>query len=374
MKVLDNILSKQPVNTKRQVEADIARGLAVFFMILVHVTGDLSSSAASDTLFGKIIDFFGTIPAAPVFMFLMGIGFVYSRNQKPANLFKRGFIIFAGGYILNFFRGLLPLFIGSKMGYYSLNVGGTPWYYFLVEGDILHFAGIAMMFTALLKKLGIKEFYYPLIAIAIAAATSFAAGLSSGIGFLDIFIMTIFGKYGYVFHPFFPWMVYPLMGSFFGWMLMRTENKNKFYIKAVSLSFLFGIPALMYYKMHPDIDLGIVIGDINNYYQHGILSNLLFVPFVVIWLSIWHTAASVIPEVVKNKLYFWSKAVTTVYVVHWLIVGWSEFLFVEELSLTNTLLAMFIIVFFTDRITDLYLKIKDRLSERNDPALNLHLN
>ncbi|HEY9060869.1 MAG TPA: heparan-alpha-glucosaminide N-acetyltransferase domain-containing protein [Pseudobacteroides sp.] len=374
MRVLDNILSKHPVNTKRQIEVDIARGLAVFFMILVHVTGDLSSSAVGDTLFGKTVDFFGTIPAAPVFMFLMGVGFVYSRSQRPFNLFKRGIMIFACGYILNFFRGFLPLFIGSKMGYYDLNVDGTPWYYFLIEGDILHFAGIAMMFTALLKKLKIKEFFYPLIAIIIAAVTPLVGGFSTGIGFLDTFLMTIFGRYGYVFHPFFSWMVYPLMGSFFGWMLIRTENKNKFYTKAVFTSFFIGVPALIYYMAHSDIDLGIVVGDINNYFQHGILSNLLFVPFVVIWLSIWYMAASIIPEVVKGKLLFWSKAVTAVYVVHWLIVGWAEFLFIEELSLANTIIAMFIVVFFTNHITDLYIKIKDRISERNDPALNPHLN
>lgn len=374
MKVLDNIFRRQPVNTKRQVEMDIARGLAVFFMILVHVSGDLSSIATGNTIFCKVIDFFGSIPAAPVFMFLMGVGFVYSRNQSPIVLFKRGIIIFIGGYALNFFRGFLPLFIGSKMGYYSLNIDGTPWYYYLIEGDILQFAGLAMMFTAFLKKLKISEVYYPIIALAIAIATPFVAGLNTGNFIIDKFTLTIFGKSGYVFHPFFSWMVYPLMGSFFGWMLMRTENKNKFYLRATCISVIVAIPGIIYYIMNPAIDLGIVIGDIRNYYQHGILSNSLFVPFVVIWLAIWHFTASIIPGFIKNRLFFWSKAVTIIYVVHWLIVGWSEFLFIEELSLGNTIIAMVIITFFTDRITDLYIKIKDRLGERNDPALNPHMN
>ncbi|WP_207642366.1 heparan-alpha-glucosaminide N-acetyltransferase domain-containing protein [Pseudobacteroides cellulosolvens] len=374
MRVLDNIFRRQPVNTKRQVEMDIARGLAVFFMILVHVLGDLSSAAAGDTIFGKVIDFFGSIPAAPVFMFLMGIGFVYSKNQKPIVLFKRGVMIFIGGYVLNLFRGLIPLFIGSKMGYYSINIDGTPWYYYLIEGDILQFAGLAMMFTAFLKKLRVSEFYYPIIALVIAIATPFVAGLNTGVFIIDAFLLTIFGKYGYVFHPFFSWMVYPLMGSFFGWMLMRTENKNKFYLKAACVSVVVAIPGIIYCIMNPGIDIGIVFGDISNYYQHGILSNSLFVPFVVIWLAIWHLTASIIPNFVKNRLFFWSKEVTIIYVVHWLIVGWSEFLFIEELSLGNTIIAMVFITFFTDRITDLYIKIRERLNERNDPVLNPHMN
>lgn len=373
MKAVNSILENRPVNTGRQVEVDIARGLAVLFMILVHVTGELSDEATGTSLFGKIIDFFGSIPAAPVFMFVMGIGFVYSRSQEPVKLFKRGIIIFVGAYVLNFFRGFLPFYTGSSLGYYSSDVYGVPWDFFLTQGDILHFAGLSMMFVALLKHLKLKEIYYPIIALAAAVITPFVAGMATGNGIADVFISTVFGKAGYVFHPFFSWIVYPLMGAFFGWLLLRSENKNRFYLKAFCVSMVLIIPGIIYCFLNPEFDLGIVVGDVTNYYQHGIVSNIIFVSFVVIWLSVWHASTSFLPKLVKDRLLFWSKSVTVVYVIHWLIIGWCEFLLLDELNLVNTIIAMVVVVFLTGRFTRTYVNIRSRLKERNDPTLYPHL-
>lgn len=373
MKLIGDVLKKQQVNTKRQIEVDVTRGLAVFFMILVHVTGDLSNNDTSNSLFGNIIDFFGTIPAAPIFMFVMGIGFVYSKNQSPNILFKRGLLIFFGGYVLNLLRGAIPLYIGSLLGYYTLDSLETPWYIYLIEGDILQFAGLAMMFVSILRKVKLNEFYYPIVALIVSLLTPLVSNFSTGIQGIDIFIMTIFGKDGYVFHPLFSWIVYPLMGAFFGWLLIRTPNKNKFYQKSVAISIVGGVVPLMYCIFNPKYDLGIVFGDINKYFQHGIISNVLFLSFVVIWLAIWYKVSTYIPNILTNRILFWSKSVTVIYVVHWLIIGWLEFVFLEELSMISTLIAMVIITFFTDRLSLTYLRMKERFKERNDPELNPHL-
>jgi uncharacterized membrane protein len=34
---MKSILAKEPMNSGRQIELDVARGLAIFFMVLVHV-------------------------------------------------------------------------------------------------------------------------------------------------------------------------------------------------------------------------------------------------------------------------------------------------------------------------------------------------
>ncbi len=59
---------------------DLARGLAVFFMILVHVLITYSAPDVEHSLFGEIVGFQGGPPAAPVFMALMGISFYYSKH------------------------------------------------------------------------------------------------------------------------------------------------------------------------------------------------------------------------------------------------------------------------------------------------------
>lgn len=62
--------------TKQRLDAvDLARGLAVLFMILVHTLEVYAHPAVANSPFGETIKFFGGPPAAPVFMMLMGLFF-----------------------------------------------------------------------------------------------------------------------------------------------------------------------------------------------------------------------------------------------------------------------------------------------------------
>ena len=60
-----SLFDENPINNKRQIELDIARGLAVIFMVFVHVQMVFSKSSLSNSVFGGIVDFFGGVPAAP---------------------------------------------------------------------------------------------------------------------------------------------------------------------------------------------------------------------------------------------------------------------------------------------------------------------
>jgi uncharacterized membrane protein len=78
--------NQQFPNAARQPELDMARGLAVFFMIAVHVLEILGDTALAETGPGIVIGFLGGPPAAPVFMMLLGVGIVYSARATPENL------------------------------------------------------------------------------------------------------------------------------------------------------------------------------------------------------------------------------------------------------------------------------------------------
>ena len=70
-----NFLADKKVNTGRQKELDIAKALAIIFMIFCHVIVFASFSNISITLgFEMILNQTAAIIAAPVFMFCMGIG------------------------------------------------------------------------------------------------------------------------------------------------------------------------------------------------------------------------------------------------------------------------------------------------------------
>ncbi len=366
IRLWDYFFTRHESNSKRQVEVDIVRGLAVFFMILVHVSGEFLNESANDTLFSKVIDFMGCVPAAPVFMFIMGVGIVYSKKQTPFILLKRGALILLSGYILNFSRGLLPFFIGSKLGFYPFDSASTPWYTYLIVVDILQFAGFAMIFMSALKAIKLKEVYYPILAVAIGIASPYVWGIKTGNLVADAFISIIFGGNNTTYHPFFSWIFYPLMGAFFGWLLIRVKNKNKFYLASMVVSIPITFIGLAYYYLHSGMDLGIVTGNVYNYFHHGIISNIIFCSSVIWWIAIWHFASGFIPKFIKNRITFWSKSVTEIYFIHWIIIGWCEFLIFDTFSIPYTIIAMVVLIFITDRITDLYLKIKDRINDRSD--------
>jgi len=88
---------------------DLAKALAAVFMVAVHVLDTHALSQIYDvSLFGRIISLLGEAPAAPVFMFCMGLSFSYSKNFEFLSRAKRSFSIFFKGYKLNFFRLAIP--------------------------------------------------------------------------------------------------------------------------------------------------------------------------------------------------------------------------------------------------------------------------
>jgi uncharacterized membrane protein len=78
------LFSNEKINTGRQVELDIAKALSIIFMIFLHtlmvVKGfNFNLSPTYDFLITNVL---GRPFAAPVFMFCMGVGVVYSRHSQ----------------------------------------------------------------------------------------------------------------------------------------------------------------------------------------------------------------------------------------------------------------------------------------------------
>ncbi len=102
--ILD-LFSKEKVNVGRQVELDIAKALAIIFMIFLHtlmvVKGfNYSLSPTYDFIISNVL---GRPWAAPVFMFCMGVGVVYSRHSQWDVMVKRGVKLYLLGVLVNVF-------------------------------------------------------------------------------------------------------------------------------------------------------------------------------------------------------------------------------------------------------------------------------
>jgi len=154
-------IDSQPISfQKHRIRTlDLARGLAILFMIIQHVVLMYGNLEVQLHLIGLIMVGLGTLPAAPVFLFLMGICFRYSE-RNDSELFhygvRRGIALFLLGFILNFGRFTLPILIG--LGEISVDVFSSDKGIHLNSLsslfviDILQCAGLSLILMAFLVK------------------------------------------------------------------------------------------------------------------------------------------------------------------------------------------------------------------------------
>ena len=103
-----SFLSSEKVNTGRQFEVDSIKFFAVPFMVCIHFYEQFGAygfeKTVPDTVFRNMIEFIGGPLAAPVFMFCMGVGIVYSRRSQWDIMVKRGITLYLLGILVNIFE------------------------------------------------------------------------------------------------------------------------------------------------------------------------------------------------------------------------------------------------------------------------------
>ena len=101
-------MAREKVNTGRQMEVDLARAIPVMSLPFVHCVIECCSQETINQpipfLFNVII---GAPLGAPIFMFAMGISFVYSKHNDEKEFMRRGLILFIAGFLLNILRLLM---------------------------------------------------------------------------------------------------------------------------------------------------------------------------------------------------------------------------------------------------------------------------
>ena len=131
---------------------DLARGLAVVFMIGVHVLWHWGAPDTWTTPIGQVISFLGGPTAAPVFMFLMGASLAFSSRTSFRSLAVRGLWLLWLGYLLNFLRGVIPAYLGLSAGVVTADQIAPftlPWLATTV--DVHHMAGLSLIALAALR-------------------------------------------------------------------------------------------------------------------------------------------------------------------------------------------------------------------------------
>jgi uncharacterized membrane protein len=331
----------------RLLPIDLARGLAVFFMIAVHTLEVFASEDVKKSVFGHIIEFFGGPPAAPVFMTLMGFSFMYSRKSELKPKLLRGFKIFLSGYILNIIRGVLPFTLST---YLKMDVLETfpleklNRYTILTIVDILQFAGIALIIMAFIQEFKINKYIILFSALLISMLSPFLWGLNLNIPVIDQILELFWGdqpiEFSFIANkiafPVFPWLSFPLLGMFLGDAMKNSKDQNTTFK-------YFGIIGILVLVIGIAISYSNIDYHFNDYY-HSRQGGMLFMcGFVVFWLYINKLILDKVPQNKFFDLFFkWSNGVTNIYFVQWIIIIWSIAFFGINQSSYVTILLLII--------------------------------
>lgn len=353
----------------RYLEIDLIKALAILFMIFVH-TYEInayecffeSPSYENPVLYALnfIIEFFGGVAAAPVFMFCMGVGIVFSGKITPKTLMKRAFVLIGLGLLVNFFEEVLPVVWeeGADMEMF------LDWLPGLFANDIYFFFPMTYFLFALMVR-SKKEVPIASAVLALGLIGGFILPFmkfETGNTAVDL-ILGLFVRTGeYAFFPFTSWIVFPMAGYLFGRVLVKTEDKAKLYKKIALISAVaLAVIAVV------GLSLGFENSFINaldcedaDYYTPNLFSQLWGIAFVLLWEAVAYALVrKANPDSRPARVMIWgSRQVKPIYVLQWVVI----FFMTPVLCLTDNIFLTYIlcavVTGITVALTVLWLKLK----------------
>ena len=286
---------------------DFLKGLAVLLMIQVHIMELFARPEIYQSLIGDVSLFLGGVPAAPLFMAVMGY-FVVWRSKGVKALAKRGLQLIGWGIFLN--TGLnLHLLIRIANGTYAYD----PLKY-IFGVDILPLAGLSLLILALLRVLNLRKFYFYLaLAVIVAGITPYLPQLANPSEPLAYFTAFLWDKHWWSYFPLFPWLAYPLAGAAFYYLQKESIFKRH------QPYFTGGALILTILLFNRGVE---VSTELPAYYHHGGLFYIWALSFlgVLVYALLWiqHILSATYFD---RYLRFMGRDVTATYVFQWLLIG-----------------------------------------------------
>jgi uncharacterized membrane protein len=302
---------------------DLARGLAVVFMIGVHVLWHWGAPDTWTSPIGQVISFLGGPTAAPVFMFLMGVSLAFSSRTTFRSLAVRGLWLLWLGYLLNFLRGVIPAYLGLTAGIVTpeqIAPFTLPWLATTV--DVHHMAGLSLIALGALRLAARPNWIWLGAAALIVIAGPFLRGLEFGTPLLDAPLTPILGGAPNVYYAVVPWIGFPLVGAVFGSLVARAPDRARvFRWGALAGIGLCAAGIGLFIASPPSFD-------VNTYWRMPPSYFVAITGLVLVWLF---ACDLLVRHVRENRvftfLYGWSGRVIAIYFTHWLVVGWGVGIF-----------------------------------------------
>lgn len=317
---MKKLFSNERVNGGRQVELDLAKCLSIIFMIFLHclmVTGGFNNNV-SPVMQKAIGQLLGEPFAAPVFMFAMGVGMVYSRNQAPAYLIKRGISLMILGLVVNVGEFFLPHFLAGKL------LGASYAEIFPIAGglllyciDILAFAGMAFIVIGMFKKLKMKPAFMILIALVFSVTGWILRERDLGNDVLNLVAGYFFGSAGgFTAFPLFNWLIFPTCGILFGEYYSRCNNKKKL----LCLSPVGLIISVTYFVLSWNVIPNGFLSTTHNYYFMTTIDAIACLLCIYGVIGLCYFVSLILPQKLLKFISKTSSNLNAIYVIQWFLI------------------------------------------------------
>ena len=342
----ETIFSDTPVNSGRQREMDIAKAVLIVFLAYIHCTIECTPEPqlayGIPFLFDSVI---GGPLSAPMFMFAMGVGMVYTRRRAPRDYAERGIRLGMVGLILNICRFLIPFLIGYlATGEWEKYIAPLP--YRMFGNDIMQFACLSMLLMALFLKLGLSDRAILAVSLGLSAVGMLLNGLDTGVPLLNILLGHVIGiedaaEQVFSDFPLLNWMIFPAFGYVFGKKLQQVKDKGRFY-RLISPA--AGLVAAAYFAFGVTYRYGMFGEGQNCYYHMAVWESVVSLCAAVGLLGVYYALSLHLPERVLDAAGALSRDINSVYCIHWVFVTVSTnvvlyiFRGTQELPVAETLL------------------------------------
>ena len=210
-------------------------------------------------------------------------------------------------------------------------------------------AGLSLIGMSFLRRL--KPIAWPVTALAVALVSPLLWKAAPQHPVLDI----LWGTHHNAAFPLFPWVIYPLLGMYWGTRFHQAADTDRF--MNVSAGIGAGL-VLLGGLLWAAVDTPFMpVGD---YSRSGCHIHLIITGFVFVWLwLIRHAGKRLANSGIRTLLIFWSRHVTPVYVIQWVMIGWGVLIFgYRQLPADTAALIGILMAGLTHVLMKIYLSFK----------------
>ncbi len=210
------------------------KGLFIPMILLIHAFQMLGGSGAVVPAY-QLTYIIATMTGAAIFIFVLGIGSVYSGKSNKA-LAISGLKLIVLEFVWNALALALPMVIGQLL---RMSTGNKPAWadtlaripMMLEYINIFFIAGVCYLVLAVLRKTKLSASGYIVLALVLFAINPFLYmnEKTTGNGMADYILTTFVGGRASVSLNFITLLPHALLGVGFGKVLRRVENKGRLY-------------------------------------------------------------------------------------------------------------------------------------------------